>query len=80
MALFCSKASVPDKNVGSWVNPKLPGTSLWGGGVRCRARPTQFERKESVGTQQRWGRHDKGQRRTHLGHDAGGSVANRVRR
>jgi hypothetical protein len=45
-----------------------------------QGQPAQFERKESVGTQQRWGRHDKRHRRTHFGIDAGRSVANRMRR
>jgi hypothetical protein len=63
---------------------QLPGSraprNRSGGGVRCGARPAQFKGKESVGTQQRWRRHDKRQRGTHSGHDAGGSAAYRVRR
>jgi hypothetical protein len=47
-------------------------------GVRGPARLTQGE--ESVGTQQRWGKHEKKWRRTHSGCDEGGSAANRVRR
>jgi hypothetical protein len=42
--------------------------------------PALLWRKESVGTQQRWGKHDQKWRRTHSGRDEGASVANRVRR
>jgi hypothetical protein len=45
-----------------------------------RAQPASPWRKESVGTQQRWGKHEKRQRRTHSRRDEGGSAANRVRR
>jgi hypothetical protein len=44
------------------------------------ARPASLRGKESVGTQQRWGKQEKKWRRTHSGHDEGGSAANRVRR
>ncbi len=66
--------------MGSCLDLGIPGTSLQGGGVGCRARPAQSNGKESVGTRQRLGRQDEGQRETHSGRDTGGSAANRVRR
>ncbi len=36
--------------------------------------------KRAVGTQQRWGKHEKRERRAHSGRDEGGSAANQVRR
>jgi hypothetical protein len=49
---------VPDKTVGSCLDPELPRPVYR---IGCRARPTQLKEKESVGTQQRWERHDEGQ-------------------
>ncbi len=44
------------------------------------ARPAQFWGKESVGTQQRQGKHEKKWRRPNSGRHEGGSAASRVRR
>ncbi len=71
--------NVPSKKVGSCLDPDLARTGLRGEG-RMQGQACPVWRKESVGTQQRWGRHEKRQRRTHSGRDAGGSVANILRR
>jgi hypothetical protein len=39
---------MPDKKIGSCLDPELPGTGLRAGGDKCRARHARFERKESV--------------------------------
>jgi hypothetical protein len=78
--LHVKSTIVPDETVGSCLDPGLPRASLQGGGgIGHGARPAQFRGKESVRTQQRWERHDKGQGKMHSGPDAGGSAANRVR-
>ncbi len=48
-------------------------------GGRSRARPTCWGGKRSVGIQQRWRKHDEGQRGIYSGCDAGGSAADSVR-
>jgi hypothetical protein len=60
---------MPDKTVCSCQVPERSAL-----GVGYGARPAQFSGKESVETQQRWERHDEGQRKIHLGRDAGGSA------
>jgi hypothetical protein len=61
------------------VDPELFGTGPQKGwGVRARA--AILWGKKSVGTQQRWGKHEKKWRTTHSGRDEGGRAANRVRR
>jgi hypothetical protein len=74
LKLLKGRISVPDKTTGSCLNPRLPRISLQGGSDG-RPGPRNLGEKS-----QRWRRHDEEQRGTYLGHDAGGSAANRVRR
>jgi hypothetical protein len=76
--LVPDKGSVPDRETGSCLDPMLPGTGLQEGGKK--GQPARSWQKESVGTQQRWGNHEKRQRKIHSSRDEGGSKANRVRR
>jgi hypothetical protein len=50
-----------------------------GRGGQSSARPPYWEGRRSARIQQRWRKHDEGQRGIYSGRDAGGSVANRVR-
>jgi hypothetical protein len=61
-----------------WIQSFLEPVHRRGGEVRAWA--ALLWGKESVGTQQRWGKHEKKWRITHSGRDEGGSTANRVRR
>ncbi len=57
MLEFSLVVTVPDKKMGCCLDPELPGTGLrGGGGGQMQGRAAQFEREESVGTQQRWGK------------------------
>jgi hypothetical protein len=72
------KGIVPNREAGNCLDPELPGSGLQEGGKR--AWHTWSQEKESVGTQQRWGNHEKRQRGIHSRRDEGGSAANRGRR
>ncbi len=64
----------------SWDWSAEKGGTGGGGGGRGRARPTYWGGERSVRIQQRWSKHDEGQRGIYSGCDAAGSAANRVRR
>jgi hypothetical protein len=76
--LFLYFLFVPKREAGSCLDPELPETGLQERGEKGTAHPVLV--KESVGTQQRWGKHEKKWRRTHSGHDEEGSAANGVRK
>jgi hypothetical protein len=73
--------TMPDANTGrtSWNRPAKKG-GIGGGGGRSLAGSAYRGGGRSAGIQQRWRKHDEGQRETYSGCDAGGSAANTVRR
>ncbi len=71
--LLCRTGKPAVAGIQSFLEPVCRKGGIWG----C---PAQLWGKESDGTQQRWGKHEKRQRRAHSGRDEGGLLANRVRR
>jgi hypothetical protein len=69
---------VPDKETGSCLDPELSGTGLLTEGGEGPSPPYSGEKSQLKPS--RDGETEKRRRKTHSGHDEGGSVANRLRR